>query len=92
MREVLHRLHDRRLGPHIHGAGWFVEDEDGSVLEECSGECDALALSAGQQLATFTDRGFVTLGQMVDELGDARFVANVPNPLRRSGMPGGRRS
>src|SRR4029450_1737637 len=69
--EAFHRLHDRRLGPHVHSAGWFVEDEDGSVLEEGSGECNALALSAGQPLATLTNHGVVTLGQMVDELGDA---------------------
>src|SRR5690606_23966727 len=54
----------------VEGAGGFVEDEDGRVLEKGAGDGDALALSAGKAGSAFADEGLVAVGKVSDELVD----------------------
>lgn len=36
------------LGLHVHGGGCLVEDNDRRVAKDCTGDCDALFLPAGE--------------------------------------------
>ena len=54
--------------------GGFVEDEDCRVLEDCAGDADSLALTAGEAAAAVADEGVVAMLGGHDELmgvGDA---------------------
>ena len=47
----------------------FVEDEDWSVFEDGSGDCDALSLTAGELHAALAYEGVVSVGKGFDEVG-----------------------
>src|SRR6059036_2529015 len=68
LHETLHRVEDAGLGPEVHGARGFVEDEDRRVPQEGAGERDALALAAGEAQAALANLGVVALRQPGDEL------------------------
>ena len=49
-------------------ARYLVQKEDGSILEEGTGDGEALLLSARQPQAVLPDYRFVTIGQTYDEV------------------------
>src|SRR5438876_10772109 len=46
--QFLDRLHNRRLGGRIQSRSWFVEQQDGRVLQKCSRDSNALPLTNTQ--------------------------------------------
>src|SRR6266540_1835074 len=66
--KALHCYHDRRLGPHIDGAGRLVEYQHGSVLQEGACKCDALAFAAREAHAALADEGLIAARKAGDEL------------------------
>ena len=61
--DALQGLLDRRLGPAVEGAGRLVEDQDRRVLEQGSGDRDALLLAAGKLEAALADLALIAVGQ-----------------------------
>lgn len=49
-------------------ARYLVQKEDGSILEEGTGDGEALLLSARQSQAVLSDYRFITIGQTYDEV------------------------
>ena len=63
----------------VEGGGGFVEYDDGGVFEEGAGDCDALALSAGEPGTAFADEGFVAVIEGFDKfvgMGEAGGLAD----------------
>lgn len=56
------------LGFGVHVAGGFVQNKQARVVEDGSGNRDALTFAAGQGVASFSDDGFVTEGHAADEI------------------------
>src|SRR5438093_7434992 len=61
-------FHDRRLGGRIQRRSWFVEEEDGRVLQKCARNSDALPLTNAQMSAPFTDEAVFPLRRLPDKL------------------------
>ncbi|MFA0733000.1 MAG: hypothetical protein BKPUNTRY_002567, partial [Candidatus Fervidibacter sp.] len=51
----------------IQMGGHFIQDEDGGLTQQGTGEGDALALPDGEQCATFPDPSVVALWQAFNE-------------------------
>ena len=67
-----HRLQRRlhiALGLRIQGGGGLVQYQYGRVLQEGTGDGEALALAAGQEHAVIAHQRLVAVRQLVDELG-----------------------
>lgn len=60
-------LHDF-LGHGVQGGGGFVKDQDGWVLYECSGDGQALLLSAAHCCTAFADYGIVAVRKVNDKV------------------------
>ena len=43
--ETFHRFHDNLLRFDVNGTGWFIENEDGRILQKSARERDALTLA-----------------------------------------------
>ena len=84
--ELLDLPPDRGLGGEVEGARGLVEDDDGGLAQERSGEGQALPLPTGDGGAVFAEDRVVRLGQVEDErlgLGLAGGVADRPRGRRR---------
>ena len=66
--DAVHRLEDFVLGPGIDRGGGIIEDKDGRIEQDGSGEGEALALAAGKVAAILMKEGVVAQGQLFDEL------------------------
>ncbi len=62
---------DALLDLHVDRRGGVVEDQDGGVDEQCSGDCDALPLPTRERVAALTYDCVVALCQLLDELVSA---------------------
>ena len=47
--------------------GGFIQNKDGRVFKQGTGQCDALALAAGKLKALVADDSFLGLGQLADK-------------------------
>ena len=72
LHQAIDRLLDQSLRFGVEGAGGLVEDQDRRVAQQCPGDRDPLALSAGQTGAPLAQDGVVPLGELTDELGRVR--------------------
>ena len=72
--ETFYGLHDGLFGFVIQRAGGFVKDDHISLLVKRSGDAYALALTAREAYTTFTDKGFVLLGQAFNAVSDLRLL------------------
>src|SRR5437879_2870417 len=63
-----HVLLDRPFTFIVQGAGGLVEDQDARIRNERAGNCDALALPAGEAAAALADHGVVAFGQLENEV------------------------
>ena len=52
----------------VEGAGGFVQQQDRRVDQQGAGDGQALALAAGEALATFAKVGLVAVGHLQDEV------------------------
>src|SRR5262245_7884935 len=68
----LHEILQRRLyesfGFAIECGSGFVENQNGRILQQSSGNGDALALATGKPYAFFTDHSFIAVGQIRNEV------------------------
>ena len=71
------RPHHLALSLDVEVGGGLVEDEDGSVMEDRSGDRQALALAAGEVLALLAHVGVVPLGQAGDGVVDVRLAGGL---------------
>ena len=69
-REFLQALLDPAFALIVQGAGRFVQDQDGRILQEHAGNRDALFLSAGEAGAAFSHKGIVSVRQLFDKVMD----------------------
>ena len=86
--QPLHGLHDTCLSGHVHRTGGVIQDEYGSVFQECPGQRYPLALSPRKHHAPLSHRRVVLIRQSGDEL----VAVGCPCRLNylgefRSGMP-----
>ena len=65
---------DRRSCDRIEPAGSFIEDQKPWIVHNSASQCDALALSAGEHGAAFTDDGVHLMRLRCDEFPRARFL------------------
>src|SRR6266576_3444582 len=70
--QMLQRLLDECFRFGVERRGGLVQDEDGRVLEERTGDGEALLLAAGEPEAPLTDLGLVAPRQPCDELAGER--------------------
>ena len=63
---------EQGFGLGVEAGGGFVEDEDGRVFEEGSGEGETLCLSAAETGSAFADDGLVFGGERFDEVMQVR--------------------
>ena len=70
--EPFHCFDDRGLGFRIDGTGGLVENQDGGILQEGTGESDALAFAARQTHSALADLGLVAVEEADDELMGVR--------------------
>src|SRR5882724_7691846 len=68
LHEPFHRFHDRGFGLDIHRTGRLIQDQDRCILQESSGDRNALALPAGEAHATLTHQRIIPLRQPADKL------------------------
>src|SRR6266446_4483607 len=66
--EPFHCFQQRSLSLHIDRTSRLVEDENRRVLQECSSNGNALALTAGKTHAAFTNKSVVTIRQADNKL------------------------
>ena len=79
---------DLRLRLEVHRARGLVEDQDGSVFQEGSGQRDALALSPREAHTPLPDHRLVSLGQLRDEGVCSRRPGRLRDRLSRCPRPG----
>ena len=53
--QLVHHIHEIRLGARIQRAGGLVENDERGISEEGSGQGNSLTLTAGETGAPFTD-------------------------------------
>ena len=70
-------LLDGPLGLVVERAGGLVEDEDGRVAQQRTGDRQPLLLAAGEPVAAGADDRVVALGQASDQVVDPRLAAGV---------------
>ena len=76
----LERLLNQPLGLRIDRRGRFVQDQDGRVAQDGTGDGEALLLPARELDAALADHGVVPLGQPFDKrlrVGDPRRLAHL---------------
>ncbi len=66
--QTVERASHRQLGLRIEGRGGLVEDEDRGILEEGTGDGQALALATGKPEAGLADHRVESPGQIANEL------------------------
>src|SRR6266436_4519424 len=62
LHEAFSRLQDRRFGFHVDRTSWLIEQKDGSIFQERSGQRDALPFSSGKANPALADDSLVTVG------------------------------
>ena len=80
-----HILVDNTLALLIERARCFIEDQNARIVNEGSGNGDALALAAGKQRPAFTDRRFISIRQIDNEVVRAGKLRRGDDPLHRHG-------
>jgi hypothetical protein len=66
--EVVQGLLDEHFGFGIELGSGLVENQNRSILEQCAGDGEALALAAGEALAAVADLRLIALGKLGDEI------------------------
>ncbi|MNE04296.1 hypothetical protein D3C80_968210 [compost metagenome] len=66
--DLVERCLDMPFGLGVECRGRLVEDQQGGVLEQGTGDGKALALATGKQHAVFPDLGVEALRQLIDEI------------------------
>src|SRR3712207_457836 len=65
--EAVDSLLDELLGVIVESRGSLVEDQDRTILQQCSGYAESLSLSATELAASVADHEVHAAGQLVDE-------------------------
>ena len=69
---VLHEFRDALLNLgfvfDVEACGGFIEEDDGSVLEDGASDGDALAFAAGERVSVFADDGVVALRELLNKV------------------------
>src|SRR3990167_2158418 len=65
--DVQHVVLDDAFGFIVEGAGGFVKNQDARVVQQGTGDGNALALPTGQVAALFAHQGVIAFGQVEDE-------------------------
>ena len=71
----LNGVHHRLFGGVIKSAGGLVKHQHAGLLVECTGDTDALALTAGETDAAFSHDGVVAGGSSFDEISNLRLTS-----------------
>ena len=77
--EPVERILDEPLALRIERGRRFVEEQQGCVAEERTRDGDALALTARQARAAFTEEGVQTFGKSAQELFRMRVASGLPD-------------
>ena len=82
--QLVQRVHDLGLGLNVEGCSGLVEDQDGGVAQESTGNGNPLPLTTGEVLALLTYGGIVAFRQVYDGLVDIGFFGDF-NDLLHAG-------
>jgi hypothetical protein len=87
LHDVVQRVLDMALRLGVERRGRLVENQDRRVLQDGAGDGQALALTAREEHAVFSDQGVVGVRQLFDEfLGVSRFGRLFDVGARRAGQ------
>jgi hypothetical protein len=64
------------LGGRIQSRGGFIQDQDGGIFEQRTGNRQSLTLPAGQAHPMLADQGLEALGQGANEFHDVRRLSS----------------
>src|SRR6185369_1938493 len=76
-------LEDQLFRSCIESCGWFVENQDGAIADDGSGNGDPLALAAGKGDSALTDHRVVAFRQMFDKFVGVGEPGSADNLLLR---------
>ena len=83
LHQSLQGLLHQTLALGVEGRGGLVEDEDGRVLEDGTGDADALALTAGEATTTVANHGVVAVLALHDEVVGIGYLSGLDDLFHR---------